>query len=134
MRRLMLAKLVGISFVLSFMLGLGLQTSCAKAPPSLVTVQGVASFQNLQIVKPLDLMRDLAQDASRTVPPIITRADALKVTDFHTAAVKILDARGPDWKNQIVASADALLPLLSPRTQGIVKPYVTLVKTVLAAF
>jgi hypothetical protein len=123
---------LAIVFCLFFALGVALDQGCAKAPLNF-SPQATAEFQNLQIGKAIDLVRDIAQDGSRTNPPIVSRASALKVTNWHTAIVKTLDARGPNWKTEVTTGMTELLKLLTPAEQETLRPYFSLVGTVIAA-
>jgi hypothetical protein len=121
-----------LPFLLFFAIGLVGQQGCAKAPPTLGP-SGITAFQNHQIADALDLVRNVAQDASKTSPPLLSRDIALQVTNWHTAALKTLDARGPNWKNEIQVGLDEVLKNLPAKNQDLLRPYVSLVKTVLAA-
>jgi hypothetical protein len=121
-----------LPFLVFFALGVALQQGCEKAPLTL-SPAGVTAFQNHQIAQTLDLVRDIAQDASKTSPPLLSRDIALQVTNWHTAALKTLDARGPNWKNEIQVGLDEVVKNLPAKNQDLLRPYVSLVKTVLAA-
>lgn len=110
---------------------LGAETSCAKTPPTIVTPQGVTAFQNLQVLKALDAVRDIAVDANATVPPMLQTDVTRKIVLWHKSAITILNARGAGWPTLIAASLDQVLVQLKPADRQLLAPYVTLVKTIL---
>jgi len=123
MRHLTIGLMLALTLIVS--------PACQHAPPNL-SPAGTTAWQNIQATKTLDLVRDLAVDASHT--GLITRAEALKVVNWHTAVIKVLDARGPDTKRLLTVSLDALEQNLEPKTQIVIRPYLALVRTVFAAF
>lgn len=106
--------------------------ACRPTPPTLGP-QGKIDFQTLQLGKDMDLIRDFAQEASKTTPPVLSREVAVKVTLWHKAAVTALAARTPDWKQTVSESLDALIQPLAQKDKDLLLPYVTLIRSVLAA-
>ena len=106
--------------------------SCAKAPATLGP-QGISDFNTIQIGHDLDLIRDVAQEASRTTPPVLSHDVAVKVTIWHKAAVQTLATRSTGWKATIQTGLDQLMTTLTQKDKDLLAPYVLLVKTVLAS-
>jgi hypothetical protein len=106
--------------------------SCAKTPASLGPA-GITDFQTLQIGHDLDLIRDIAQEASKTSPPVLSRDIAVKVTLWHKAAVQTLASRPQGWKATIQTGLDGVLSTLTEKDRAVLLPYVTLLRTVLAS-
>ena len=105
-------------------------TSCAKAPPTVTTPQGVTAFQNLQIVKALDAVRDIAVDANAQQPPILSTNATRTVVTWHKSALLTLNARQAGWQGLLATSLDEVVSHLSPKEQQLLTPYVTLAKTI----
>jgi hypothetical protein len=124
-RRCCLLALVVTLTVISS--GCGLTT----APPPNLTPAAQTAFHSQQAQNVLDQIRDIAQDASKTVPPVVSRASAIKITDWHRAAITIVHEAGSGWPTAVVASLTEVLKSLSPAEQALLAPYVTLTKTIL---
>ncbi len=105
-------------------------SACAKAPPTL-TPAGATAFQNTQIQKALDLIRDIAQDGNATTPPAISTAAARAVTTWHQAAIITIHDRASGWKATVETGLDQLVMQLAPNEQMLLSPYVALAKTLL---
>lgn len=119
-----------ICVVFLMLAGLALEQGCAKLPPTVTTPQGKIAWENIQITKTLDLVRDLAVDAAHS--GIIIRSQGLLVVNWHTAAIKTLDARSLGWKTSITTGLEEALKELSPDQKKRFEPYVVLVRTILA--
>lgn len=119
-----------LKVVLVLVAALVLSVRCAPPPPNL-TPQATVAFQNTEALKTLDLIRDLAQDGAHS--GLWSRTEALAVTNWHTAAIHILDARTANWQTQIISGLDAVVTQLSPSTRNTLMPYLTLLRTVLGA-
>lgn len=124
--RLRQVRRVSVLLVLVAVLGVSLR--CAPPPPNL-TPQASVAFQNTEVLKTLDLIRDLAVDGAHT--GVISRKDALLITDWHTAAIHVLDARNSNYAVQIATGLDQVLAQLSPPVHQRFAPYLTLLRTVL---
>lgn len=89
--------------------------SCAtlspKAPSNL-TPQVTAKFYATYAIKDLDVIRDLAADANKTTPPIISNATLLVVVNWHEAVVRVVHAAPDGWKAAVLAGLDQLKVLL----------------------
>jgi len=123
-------KLLIVPFVLFFAIGLAGQQGCAKAPPTLSPV-GVTAFQNLQIAKALDTVRDIAVDANATTPPVLSTSTTRSIVTWHKGALQVLNARSAGWPTTIATSLDAVVGNLPAKERDTLAPYVTLAKTIL---
>jgi hypothetical protein len=110
---------------------LAYSVACAKVPPTVTTPQGKVAWENIQVTKSLDLVRDLAIAATHS--GVIVRSQGLLIVDWHSAAIRTLDARSQGWKASIVTGLDEALKELSPEQRKKFEPYVVLIGTVLAA-
>jgi hypothetical protein len=93
-------------------------TSCstlAPAPPANLTPQVTAAWYATYAIKDLDVIRDFANDASNTTPPVISKPVMLKVVDWHESLVKVIHASPAGWKAAASAGLTELQDtILSP--------------------
>ena len=104
--------------------------SCAKAPPNL-TPQATIAFQNIEIQKSLDLVRDIAQDGNSQNPSVISVSTTRKITLWHESALKILNARTVGWKITLMVGLNEVVKDMPQKEQQILSPYLGLVKELL---
>ena len=123
---------VTAAFVLMFVAALCLgQTACAPTPPTVTTPQGITAFENLQIAKALDAIRDIAVDANATTPPVLATDVTREIVTWHRSALVVLNARSAGWVATLTTSLDQLTAKLSEKDKQLIVPYVTLAKTIL---
>ena len=120
----------GLPFLLLPFL-LGVEGSCAKAPPSL-SPEGVAAFNALRVVRALDVVRDTAIDAEAQVPPLISTANTRTIINFHEAALKTIAAAPGGWKATVLAGLDQLKADILPAAWARIRIYIDLLKVVIA--
>ena len=94
-----------------------------KAPPNLPPVVE-AKFYATYAIKDLDVIRDFANDASQTTPPIISKATLLIVVDWHESLVKLIHAAPDGWKRAALVGIGELMGKLSAADQKAFKPYI----------
>jgi ABC-type branched-subunit amino acid transport system ATPase component len=121
---------LAVVFCLFVAVGLIGQQGCAKAPLSL-SPAGVTAFQNSQIQKSLDTIRDIAIDANATTPPVLDTTTTRKVVTWHKSAITVLHARGAGWVSTLTTSLDELSRNLPAAEQKTLAPYIALAKTLL---
>lgn len=117
-------------FLGCFVIGLVFQQGCAKTPPNL-SPAGVTAFENHEIQKSLDTIRDMAIDANATQPPLLTTETTRKVVTWHQSAISVLHARSAGWVSTLTTSLDELLKNLPDGERKTLQPYVALAKTLL---
>lgn len=103
---------------------------CAKAPPELLPPAKQAFYKE-RVLKVLDLVRDFAIDGEATDPKVVTTTDTRHIVEWHASTVKIMLAADSGWVPAVTQSLDEVETKLSPATRPKVRPYFTLVKTVL---
>lgn len=94
-----------------------------KAPPNL-TPQVTAEFYATYAIKDLDVVRDFANDASKTTPPIVGKATLLVVVNWHESIVNVIHASPGGWKPAVLASLTELEGKLSAAERSTFKPYI----------
>ncbi len=102
---------------------------CATAPPNL-TPQASVAFKKHEIQKDLDLIRDIAVDASAQTPALISVNDAREVVRWHEAAITIIHDTS-NWQSAVTTSLQQLQADLSPASSQKLKPYIALALSVL---
>jgi len=105
---------------------------CTNNPPPNLSPAATTAFQNTQIQKALDLIRDVAQDANATTPPVLSTNTARQVTLWHQSAITVVHARGAGWQSAVFTSLDELATHLSAADKPRLVPYIALAKTLLA--
>lgn len=121
-----------ITFVVSLLFGiaLGVAPACTHAPPNL-TPLATRAFYATQVIHDLDRVRDAANDAHKTVPPLIDAKDTLAIVQWHESAITVAHDAKDGWKTALDASIPALQKNLSPATWQVIAPYVTLVQNII---
>lgn len=105
-------------------------SGCAPPPPNLSPAANQA-FYKTRAQKALDVIRDTAQDANATTPPIVSTATARKITIWHESAIKIMHDSGAGWQPAVQTGLDELLKDVTPAEKQLLTPYVALAKTIL---
>jgi hypothetical protein len=127
---MMQPRKLALVFCLFFAAGLALEQGCAKTPPTLSPAAAVA-FQNLQVQKSIDTIRDVAIAANATEPPLISTPSTRTIVTWHQSALVVLKARETGWVSIVSTSLDEALKHLKPEERSTIGPYVTLAKTIL---
>jgi hypothetical protein len=104
--------------------------SCAHNPPPL-SPAGTTAFQNQQIQRALDAIRDVAIEANATTPPLLATGTARQVVEWHQTVLVILHARSSGWQAAVLTTIDELQKQLPPQAIDVLRPYFALAKAVL---
>lgn len=115
-------RLIGTTLALSMTLGCG-GALTPKAPPNL-TPQVTAKFYATYIIKDLDIIRDFADDANKTVPPVVSNATLKVVVTWHEALVTVIHASPDGWRTAVDAGLTQLEGLLPPADAAKFKAYI----------
>jgi hypothetical protein len=111
------------------MLAVACGTVLAPRAPSGLSQADVARFYGTQIIKDLDLIRDFADDGSKTTPPLVSgKTDAI-VAKWHKALVTDIHAAPGGWKALTLTGLDQLKTLVPPNDYARFAPYVALART-----
>jgi hypothetical protein len=119
------------SLILVVALCLGSMSACANNPPPTLSPAASLAFQNTQVIKALDQLRDIAIAANAQTPPLVSTEDTRKVVTYHESALRIIDANRSGWKSAVQTGLDELVKGLPPPTATRLTPYTDLIKTVL---
>lgn len=124
------SRMSGVAMMLIIMmLSMG-AISCASAPPNL-TPAAQTAWNAHEAQKDLDLVRDIAQDASDAMPPVLSVDAARQVTLWHTTAIRLIHDQPAGWRVEILTGLDALRTNLVPADYAVIAKYVTLARGVL---
>lgn len=126
-------RLIVLSFIAGFSItaGVGLLTpSCASAPPNLSS-RGQAAFQAHRVVKALDALRDVAIDANKQTPPLVSTDITRRVVLMHRGALTAIDQQPVGWQASVVAGLDGLDAALTADERRQLGPFVFLAKTLI---
>lgn len=107
-----------------------LASGCGKTPPNL-TPAAVAAFHGTQVIQYLDRVRDAANDAHKTVPPLLDAQVTLKIVNWHQSAITVVHATPAGWQATVTASLDELMKGLNAHDQQVVAPYIAAAKLVI---
>lgn len=118
MRRTFLALALLVTFS-----GCGATPLTPKAPPNL-TPQVAAKFYATYIIKDLDILRDFADDANKTVPPVVSNATLKVVVDWHERVVNVIHASPDGWRAAVNAGLNELQGLLPPADAAKFQAYI----------
>lgn len=108
-----------------------LAPACAQNAPPNLSPAGVSAWQATKVIKALDVVRDIAVDASNTTPPLLAHDTMLKIVAWHKTAITVAHATPTGWGPTIKASLGATQQLLSPAEHRQLDPYFALTLTVL---
>lgn len=110
---------------------IGMLTSgCAHPPPNLTPAANQAFTQH-QVQGALDELRDIAQAANATTPPLLSTDTTRKITTWHAQAITLIHDATAGWPTLVATSLDVALADLPPNEARVVAPYVPLIKTLL---
>lgn len=124
--RTLMTLLLGL-FMLGFVVG---ANACAKTPPN-ITPEAVVAFHGAQVTHYLDRVRDAANDAHHTTPPLLDAVITLKIVDWHQGAIVVVHEAKKGWQAVVIKSLDVLSADLSPHDREVVAPYFAAAKLVI---
>jgi len=129
-------RIVTVVFVLALFMcaGCGSNPNPQTDPTRNLSAQGKAAYQTTKVVKALDVLRDVAAEAEKQNPKLISASSALKVVAYHKQVVSTMDAVPNGWKAVALTGLDQLQKDLTPQEWTQIEPFVNLLKTLYAAF
>ena len=100
-------------------------------PPPTLSPKAQVEWQGTRIIHAIDAVRDLAQDGTKTTPPVISEATATKVTVWHRAAIITIHDAPAGWAHTVDTGLSQLIASLPPTEKQQLAVYLTLAQTVL---
>lgn len=91
-----------------------LSIGCARlapVPPPNLPPDVAAKFYATYAIKDLDAIRDFANDAASTNPPVISVKTLLAIVDWHERAVTLVHAVPGGWKATVLQALEDLKSL-----------------------
>jgi hypothetical protein len=101
---------------------------CAHPPPNL-NPAATAAWHQHELQKDLDIVRDVAQDAS--AQGVVSVAAARKVTQWHRSAIVLVHEAPNGWRTTLLTSLDQLQADLPAADYAKVARYVALARVVI---
>lgn len=105
------------------LLALLLTPACAHTPPNL-SPQAVIAFHGTQVIGYLDKVRDAADAAHKTSPPLLDAPTTLKIVSWHRDAIIVVHAAKDGWLTATATGLNALNAELSPQAKQVLAPYI----------
>jgi hypothetical protein len=124
MKYLVYATLVAISLTFT--------PSCAgNKPPVGLNAQATHDWYRTEVEKGLNHVRDAANDAHDTTPPLIDAATNLQIVQWHELVITIIHDQKAGWRTALDTALGGLQARLSPDTWALIGPYVKFVQNLL---
>lgn len=117
--------------VFSLALTAVLTFGCAANKPPDLNPEATKAWYGTEIIKDLDRVRDVLDDAHHTAPPLIDAKTDLDVVNWHESAITIVHEAKSGWRVALQASLTELQKRLSPGVWSLIDPYVRLVQNIL---
>lgn len=121
MQKMLLAMLLAVFTV---------ACGASRMPPNL-SPPAAAAWNATQVVRALDVVRDIAIAAGQTNPPLIAEGDTRVVVQYHQSALQVIRETPNGWKPVVEQGLDQTLNRVSSTTRSLISPYVDLVKAIL---
>jgi len=96
-----------------------------------LTTPGIVALQTTEVVKVLDVIRDIAIDAEAT--KIIPTNTASHVVSWHKAALQTMKDTPSGWRAIVLSSLTNLKGTLSPSELSIIGPYIDSATSIIKA-
>jgi hypothetical protein len=119
---------VPIAFAL--LLGALLQSGCVPPPPGL-SPQARQMWQGTRVIHDLDVVRDIAIDANKQIPPLLSEASTRQVVLTHKTAITIIHELPAGWQQMVLAGLDGLEQQVPKREYEQIAPYVAIARAIL---
>jgi len=101
-------------------------------PPNL-TPPAVIAWEGTQVLRVLNVIRDVAIDANAVVPPQVSTETTRQVVAFHRSAITVVHDAKEGWRAAVNSSLDQLVKNLESHDKAQLAAYVELIRNVLKA-
>lgn len=121
------------ALIIVLLLFSGMACATTAPAPATVTPQGRAAFYKDQTYKALGALRDTAVAASDAKPPLLDRNTMRKIVMWEDSAITTIHAAATvaAWKPVVLTGVDELMKSLTESEQNLIRPYVSLAKSVI---
>lgn len=103
----------------------------APSPTRDLSASGMAAYNAAKVVQALDLIRDIAIDAEKQTPKVISTDATRKVVLYHQSALKTINAVPGGWKPVVMTGLTELEGQLAAGDKEKLAPYISLLKSLL---
>lgn len=110
-----------------------LSVSCARNAPPNLTPQATTAWYGTQVIKSLDLVRDIIIDANDQTPPLVSTKTTRAFVTYHKDAITIVHNASAGWQTQVTKDLDVVIAGLPVNEAAVITPYIQLLKTILKA-
>lgn len=105
--------------------------ACTTPPPNL-TPDALVAFRGTQIIHDLDRIRDVANEAHSTSPPLLNASVTLEIVEWHRTAIRLVHDHGANWQAAVMHGLDDLQAHLSAKDRHVIAPYLQAVRVLLS--
>lgn len=102
-----------------------------RVPPPNLSPQAKIAWQGTRAIKAIDAIRDIAQDGTKTTPPVFTIELATQVTSWHRSALLIIHDTPNGWQKLVDTSLGELEKKLPAQQKAQLTPYIELARGIL---
>lgn len=107
-------------------------TACGAHAPANLSPTGTRAWYGTQIIKGLDLLRDVAVDANAQQPPLLSEASTRRIVQYHAAALDtIRNATTANWAGMVETGLTQAMNSLPAPDRDLLAPYVTMIHDLL---
>jgi hypothetical protein len=128
MKQMAIALLLAVTLVAMPACG---QTTSPPPNLSMLSTEGRIAYEATRVIVALDVIRDIAVDASNTAPPLLPHATMLRIVAWHKAAITTAHESATGWRAAIRSTMQAAQAALTPAEHAQLDPYFTLAQTLL---
>lgn len=115
-------KRIILAFALLATVGCAPLSQYGGRSTSLLTTPGIQALHTVEVVKVMDVFRDVAIDGEAV--KVIATSDARIIVEAHKAALQILRELPNGWKAVVVKGLEEAKGKLSPNAKINVGPYI----------
>lgn len=115
----------------ALILALIISASCSQHVPPNLSPKAQVAWQATRVIHAIDVIRDVAQEGTKTVPPVISVDVATKVTQWHRSALLVIHNTPNGWAPIVDASLSQVFEQLSAPQKLQLGPYVQLARILL---
>lgn len=121
----MLAQLRKTLLVVALIASTACASTINQAPPT-ASPQASLAFKNTQVLKVLDLIRDVAIDANAQTPPLVSTETTRALVQYHETTIKMMNASVSGWPATALQGIQEIIKRLPASESGTLGGYLNL--------
>jgi hypothetical protein len=133
MRKARKGSIIGVMAVVLAIAACGGNPPPGTDPTAGLSAQGRAAYEGTRVVKALDVLRDVAVDAERQSPKLLSTDNTRRVVRYHESAVKAIGAVPSGWQAVVTTGLNELAKEVPAAEWRQLEPFANLVRTLIAA-